>query len=126
MRAVDARIVGGSYPELVARWTLDLFCFGPWRRMQIWKMPSAGGASVQVTRHGGYGGFESADGRYFYHAKGDAVPGIWRIPANGGEETEIVASLEAGYWGYWALAESGIFYLDAAETPGMNFFDFTT
>jgi Tol biopolymer transport system component len=71
---------------------------GDW---QMWKMPSNGGAAVQVTHNGGYGGFESADGKYFYYAKGDNVPGIWRVPTGGGEETEVVPSLEAGFWGYW-------------------------
>jgi len=31
---------------------------GEW---QVWKMAWAGGPAVQVTRHGGYGGFESLD-----------------------------------------------------------------
>jgi Tol biopolymer transport system component/DNA-binding winged helix-turn-helix (wHTH) protein len=96
---------------------------GDW---QMWKMPSQGGAAIQVTRHGGYGGFETVDGKFFYYAKGGTVPGIWRVPTSGGEETEVVGSLDAGYWGYWALAENGIYYLDTAATPGMNFFDFAT
>ena len=41
----------------------------------------------------------------FYYAKGDSVPGIWRVSTRGGEETEIVSSMEAGYWGYWALVD---------------------
>jgi hypothetical protein len=43
-----------------------------------------------------------------------------------GEEAEVVGSLESGYWGYWALAENGIYHLDTASTPGINFFDLTT
>ena len=92
----------------------------------MWKVPSAGGAAIQVTKHGGYGGFESADGKFFYYAKGDTVPGIWRVPSDGGDETEVVGALESGYWGYWALADNGIYYLDTAATAGMDFFDFTT
>src|SRR6266436_9285073 len=30
---------------------------------EVWKMPSPGGSAVQVTRHGGFAGFESPDGR---------------------------------------------------------------
>jgi Tol biopolymer transport system component len=96
---------------------------GKW---EVWRIPSAGGLAIQVTHAGGYGGFESVDGTFFYYAKGDTVPGIWRVPTNGGEETEVFASLESGYWGYWALTENGIYYLDTAETSGMNFFNFTT
>lgn len=96
---------------------------GDW---QMWKMPAAGGPAVQVTQGGGYGGFESSDGKFFYYAKGDTVPGIWRIPTTGGQEAEIIGSLEAGYWGYWALSEVGIYYLKTAGTPGINFFNFAT
>jgi Tol biopolymer transport system component/DNA-binding winged helix-turn-helix (wHTH) protein len=96
---------------------------GEW---QVWKMPSAGGPAVQVTRHGGYGGFESLDGRFLYYTKGATVPGIWRIPTTGGEETEVIDSLAAGYWGYWVVVENGIYYLDTTAKPGIVFFDFTT
>lgn len=58
--------------------------------------------------------------------KGDTVPGIWRIPTTGGQEAEFIGSLEAGYWGYWALSEVGIYYLETAGTPGINFFNFAT
>jgi hypothetical protein len=96
---------------------------GEW---QIWRMPSAGGPAVQVTRHGGYGGFESLDSEFLYYTKGAAVPGIWRIPTTGGEETEVIDSLAAGYWGYWTIVENGIYYLDTTAKPGIVFFDFTT
>jgi Tol biopolymer transport system component len=93
---------------------------------QVWKMPSAGGPAVQVTHQGGFAAFESPDGRFLYYAKGLGVSGLWRIPANGGEEIEILSSLEAGYWGYWAVVENGIYYLDMKAKPGINFFDLAT
>jgi len=96
---------------------------GDW---QMWKMPSAGGPAVQVTNHGGFGGFESLDGKFLYYAKGATVPGLWRIPTTGGEETEVFGSLEPGYWGYWDIVENGIYYLDTTEKPGIVFFDFNT
>ena len=96
---------------------------GDW---QIWKMPSTGGPAVQVTHNGGHGGFESKDGKYFYYAKGDNAPGIWRVPTGGGDEIEVVPSLEAGYWGYWALAYDGIYYLDTSAVPAIAFYSFAT
>jgi Tol biopolymer transport system component/DNA-binding winged helix-turn-helix (wHTH) protein len=93
---------------------------------QIWKMPSIGGPAVQVTRRGGFAAFESPDGRFLYYAKGLTAPGLWRIPTNGGEEVEIISSLEAGYWGYWVVVENGIYYLDTTGKPGINFFDLAT
>ena len=93
---------------------------------QVWKMPSTGGPAVQVTRHGGFAAFESPDGRFLYYAKGLTVPGLWRIPTNGGEEIELISSLEAGYWGYWAVVENGIYYIDMTEKLGIAFFNTTT
>jgi hypothetical protein len=89
-------------------------------------MPSTGGPAVQVTRHGGFAAFESPDGGFLYYAKGLTVPGLWRIPTNGGEEVEVISSLEAGYWGYWAVVDNGIYYLDTTTKPGIAFFNFTT
>ena len=96
---------------------------GDW---QVWKQSSTGGPAAQVTRHGGFAAFESPDGRFLYYAKGLAVPGLWRVPTNGGEEIEVIRSLEAGYYGYWAVVESGIYYLDATAKPGIAFFNTTT
>jgi hypothetical protein len=88
-------------------------------------MPSTGGPAVQVTRHGGFSSFESPDGKFLYYAKGQTVPGLWSIPTNGGEEVRLTNSLEAGYWGYWVVAEDGIYYLDTTGRPGIAFFDIT-
>jgi hypothetical protein len=89
-------------------------------------MPSTGAPAVQVTRHGGFAALESPDGKFLYYAKGLTVPGLWRIPTDGGEESEIISSLEPGYWGYWAVVENGIYYLDMKAKPGIDFFDFST
>jgi hypothetical protein len=40
--------------------------------------------------------------------------------------TLVISSLEAGYWGYWAVVENGIYYLDMTPKPGINFFDTVT
>ena len=96
---------------------------GDW---EVWKMLSTGGPAVQITRHGGFAAFESLDGKVLYYAKGLDVPGLWRIPTDGGEETELISSLEPGYWGYWAVAENGIYYLDTTAKPRIAFFDVTT
>lgn len=93
---------------------------------EVWKMPSTGGPAVQVTRHGGFAAFESPDGRSLYYAKDMTAPGLWRIPTNGGEEVEIIRSLEAGHWGYWAVVDNGIYYLDTTVKPAIAFFDVNT
>jgi hypothetical protein len=96
---------------------------GAW---QVWKVRSTGGPAVQVTRQGGFAAFESLDGSFLYYAKGPGVDGLWRIPTNGGEEVELISSLEAGYWGYWAVVDNGIYYLDATAKPEIAFFSFAT
>ena len=93
---------------------------------EVWKMSSTGGSAVQVTRHGGFAAFESPDGKFLYYTKGLTVPGLWRVPINGDEEVELISSLGAGYWGYWAVVENGVYYLDTTSKPGIAFFDITT
>ena len=44
----------------------------------------------------------------------------------GGEEIEVISSLESGYWGYWAVVENGIYYLDTTAKPGIVFLDVNT
>jgi Tol biopolymer transport system component/DNA-binding winged helix-turn-helix (wHTH) protein len=84
--------------------------------MQIWKVPAEGGPTVQITKQGGFEGFESTDGKYFYYAKGRAMPGIWRVPVAGGEESLVLDQHRAGLWRYWAVTDKGI-YFATAETP---------
>jgi Tol biopolymer transport system component/DNA-binding winged helix-turn-helix (wHTH) protein len=96
--------------------------------LQIWKMPAEGGQAVQVTRQGGFEGFESPDGRYFYYAKGRRAAGIWRIPVEGGAETLVLDHHRAGYWRHWAVTAQGI-YFATAELPArplIEFFSFAT
>ena len=66
-------------------------------RLQIWKMPAEGGLAVQLTKDGGFEGFESPDGKFFYYAKGRAMAGIWRIPVEGGKETLVLDEHKAGF-----------------------------
>jgi Tol biopolymer transport system component/DNA-binding winged helix-turn-helix (wHTH) protein len=91
--------------------------------MQIWKIPVEGGQAVQVTQHGGFEGFESIDGKFFYYSKGRAVPGIWQIPVAGGEETLLLDHHNAGYWRLWAVVEKGI-YVATANTPSQPVIEF--
>lgn len=116
--------------ELLPSWSRDghwiYFASNRTGGWQVWKMASTGGPTVQVTHQGGFAAFESPDGRFLYYAKGPGVPGLWRIPTNGGAEVEIISSLEPGYWGSWAVVENGIYYLDVTAKPGINFFDIAT
>ena len=97
---------------------------------QIWKTPSAGGPAVQVTRNGGWSALESWDGRYLYYAKSPFDAGIWRLPVDGGEETEVIRGPLP--WGAdWTLVRAGIYYaMVRRQGPRseytIQFFDFAS
>ena len=54
------------------------------------------------------------DGKWLYYAKLGAN-GLFRIPAAGGPETNILPSLPSSLWGGWALAEGKMIF---AALPG--------
>ncbi len=93
---------------------------GQW---EVWKAPAQGGPNVHVTWKGGYEAFESPDGKFVYYAKLD-VPGIWRVPVEGGEETQV---LDQGDQGFWGVLNQGIYFfnLKATPRPAFQFFGFT-
>jgi Tol biopolymer transport system component len=95
---------------------------GEW---QVWKMPAEGHAAVPVTRHGGVTAFESSDGRSIYYSKGRGQTSLWRIPASGGKEEQVLASIQ---WLSFAVTPDGIFFVpgDAGVTPSIRFFNFRT
>jgi Tol biopolymer transport system component len=94
---------------------------GDW---QIWKQPAAGGAAVQVTKSGGEQALESADGKFVYWAKRD-ITGIWRVPVEGGEESQ---ALDVSTLGLWALTDQGICFFDLKNPTGLalKFYSFGT
>jgi Tol biopolymer transport system component/serine/threonine protein kinase len=118
----------GGYPRRVApsqaedmgpRWSSDGLSIyfssnrsGAW---QIWKAAADGaGRPVQVTRMGGFGAIEGPGG-YLYYAKGRDVPGLWRVPAGGGEETSVFPALNAVLWGFFTATKDGVYALDRAS-----------
>ncbi len=97
---------------------------GSWN---VWKMPVDGGPTMQVTRNGGFFASESPDGQYLYYAKAPDAPGLWRVPLSGGREEKVLDSPPPGFWGYWAISASGIYYVDEpAPRARIRFRDFRT
>ena len=96
---------------------------GDW---QVWKMAADGNRPPErVTRQGGFAPQESPDGRFIYYAKGLNVPGIWKISEADGEETGVLTQGREGFWGYWAVTENGIYFLntEAVPSPAIEFLD---
>jgi Tol biopolymer transport system component len=98
---------------------------GQW---QIWKIPSQGGNALQLTRQGGFAGFESADGSSFYYAKTSSDSDIWRIQLEDGQEAAVSPQLHLQQWTGWALGDKGVFFVREGPDahPVLRFLDFTT
>ena len=98
---------------------------GAW---QIWKKTVEGDSTVQVTQHGGFAPFESADGQFMYYTKNGAA-GLWRMPTAGGGESLILDTLMPGDWGNWVLTKQGIYFITRDPTRArtvLSFFDVDT
>jgi Tol biopolymer transport system component/DNA-binding winged helix-turn-helix (wHTH) protein len=88
---------------------------------------SADGEPVQISRFGGFCGFESYDGRILYFTRRGA-DGIWSMPTDGGPETRVTSAPADGLWGDWAVTEAGLYMLDCRTTPHctLEFYNFST
>jgi dipeptidyl aminopeptidase/acylaminoacyl peptidase len=111
------RITYNPANDLIPSWSHDglwiYFASDRSGQYEVWKAPKDGGEPVQVTRSGGYAAFESPDGKYIYYNKFNK-PGLYRMPAQGVEETPI---LQASFpWSDTAYARFGV------TSKGVDFF----
>ncbi len=110
------RVTNSPSEDVVPSWSHDgawiYFASNRSGAWQVWRVPSGGGNEEQVTRLGGFASAESADGSYLYYAKSRGVDGLWRKRLPDGPEEAFVPELKAGMWGYWALAEKGLYFFD--------------
>jgi Tol biopolymer transport system component/DNA-binding winged helix-turn-helix (wHTH) protein len=120
------RLTTEASEDVVPSWSRDgrwvYFASNRSGTQQVWKIPAEGGTAQQVTQQGGFEPFESTDGRVlYYHKRGS----IWRVPVGGGEEARVLDQVE---WGYWAVTEQGICFLNrqAQPRPAIELFNFAT
>jgi Tol biopolymer transport system component/DNA-binding winged helix-turn-helix (wHTH) protein len=119
----------GEHENDVPIWSRDgkgvYFASDRTGRYELWKQDLASSALTQVTKHGGFLGVESYDGRYLYYVK-HFCAGIWRMPIEGGEEERIINLPEPWYLGYWDISESGVYFYDVAASPRptIKYYDF--
>jgi eukaryotic-like serine/threonine-protein kinase len=115
------RVTDDPSDDAVPSWSADgraiYFASNRTGRHEVWKTRVDGGPAVQVTRQGGFAAFESPDGQMLYYAKGLNAAGIWRVPVKGGAETPVLEFPAAGYWGYWALGQKGIYFVNTSAMP---------
>ncbi|HET6861827.1 MAG TPA: protein kinase, partial [Pyrinomonadaceae bacterium] len=88
------RLTGDNFDNVRPSWSNDgnWIIFGSNRTgdWQLWKAPADGGEPVRITKQGGREGVESSDGKFIYYTKGFGVPGIWKVPVAGGDETQVL------------------------------------
>jgi Tol biopolymer transport system component/predicted Ser/Thr protein kinase len=89
---------------------------------QVWKMPSSGGEAVPVTRKGGYAALESPDGKWLYYSKIFFGSSLWKVPVQGGEETQVVDSLSS--YGSFAVVDEGIYFISRPDRTGGSAIEF--
>jgi dipeptidyl aminopeptidase/acylaminoacyl peptidase len=93
-------------------------------RIEIWKLPVGGGQAVQVTRSGGAAALESPDGKYIYYVKEPSPPGLFRMPAEGGEETQVLPNSAEVFWCNFGVTTKGVYFIHDAKT--IRFLDTAT
>jgi Tol biopolymer transport system component/DNA-binding winged helix-turn-helix (wHTH) protein len=93
---------------------------------QIWKVPSEGGAAIQVTRRGGWHAFESPDGRRLYYGTQFVDSEIWSVPTSGGDEAPVPGMPHVEYSAWWVPTAAGIYFITQRPAPAVRFFDFAT
>jgi len=126
------RLSGPGTGDIAPSWSRD----GSWiyfastrsGNLQIWKMPSQGGPAAQITKNGGFEGFEATDSRSLLYSKGRQTPGIWRVPLSGGDETLVSDRDQLAYWRCWRVARGGIYFGTATPPAGprLEFLDFSS
>ncbi|MBL8221505.1 MAG: protein kinase [Bryobacterales bacterium] len=83
-------------------------------KVQMWRQPNDGSApATQVTQNGGYEGWESHDGKYFYFIPSRVSSDFWRVSLQDQRE-ELFFRLpyggNAGIQALWGVGADGLYY----------------
>jgi Tol biopolymer transport system component len=118
----------------VPSWSRDgnwiYFCSRRSGEDQIWRVPSAGGVAVQVTKHGGFESRASADGRFLYYSRSTSG-GLWRISTLSektpdDDAAEKVANIDPeSQFRCWDLGTGGIYIATPDPKPQIEFLPFS-
>jgi len=123
-RGGEARpATSGQFEDAVPSWSRDgkwiYFASNRTGSWQIWKVSAADGTLAQVTKDGGFGAFESLDGKQLYFVK-ESELGLWQKSLASGEEKKILK--QNVNWGHWAVGRDGIYFVDVAgQKPTIGF-----
>jgi Tol biopolymer transport system component len=124
------RLTNSPAADLTPSWSWDgkwvYFASNRSGEYQVWKMPSGGGEAVPVTREGGFAALESPDSQWVYYTKSEEASSLWKVPRDGGVETQVLESVDQLAF---AIINEGIYFIPRADSAGrssIQFLDFTT
>ena len=127
------RITTSPAEDVVPSWSIDgrwiYFASNRTGAWQVWRAPAGGGPEEQVTKLGAFAPLEAMDGKWLYYAKGRNAEGLWRKQLPNGIEEPVIEELKPGFWGYWAPAQKGLYFMnqpDAGSPPGLYFYETDT
>jgi WD40-like Beta Propeller Repeat len=121
-------LVGDNAENVTPSWSHDgrslYYASSRTGSYQIWRRDLATGTERQLTRYGGIGPLESYDGATVYYSNLDHG-GLWSVPTQGegGKEQRLLDAPHAGYWGYFAVSEGGIYLLDFTPKATVLYYD---
>jgi len=121
------RLTAETSTDVVPHWSEDgqWIYFGSDRSgdWQIWKVPAEGGTAVPLSRKGGFVTL-GVGGGFIYYVKYDES-GVWRMPADGGEEAIFLSGIPYRLCRYSAVFRDGIYFLNPT-TRSVEFCEFAT
>ncbi len=125
------RLTFDESQEVLPSWSAD----GKWiyfssnraGNFNLWKIALAGGEPAHITKHGGFESAPAPDGNTIFYTKERGVAGLWQVPVDGGEEIPVAELGSVGYWRYWTVTQTGIYFVAPASSPpySIKFYDFT-
>jgi Tol biopolymer transport system component len=84
---------------------------------QVMRLSIADGSRSQLTTGGGYAALPSPDGRQIFFTRLER-PGVWAMPAAGGEARLIVPNVRAAETANWRVTPAGIYFVGVtADQP---------
>lgn len=125
------RLTHESSQEILPAWSADgqwiYFASNRGGDFSLWKIPAGGGEAVQITRGGAFESFAAPDGKTIFYTKARGTAGLWQVSVDGdGEEQAVPGLSEVGYWRYWTVTPTGVYFLAQAADSfyQIKFYDF--
>jgi hypothetical protein len=126
------RVTDDPADETTSSWSRDgrhiYYTSSKTGRPEIYRIPAAGGLPLQITKHGGVHGLESADRKSVYYAKALVSPtAIWKVDILESREAPVVEGLSDR--SNFVPVVNGIYFLSVgtrANDTAIEFYDFAT